>query len=206
MNLSEPSLSYYRMALKWGLDFNNTLLQGAQHVRRYQMEQIDAAMAQSATFSQDLEAASSQDELVAVGTQLTSGQWRRTMDYWGGLSNALGQNQVELLGAVQARALELADGLKQGLDEAPAAIPEPIASTLKLVAEVARTTLNARPNSLNGSADHQPSSYQNGKPAACRLPPAACRLPPAACRQPPAACRQPPPAAASRRKSQQTGA
>lgn len=165
MNFSEPSLSYYRTALKWGLDYNNALLKSAERIRRYQMEQIESAMAQSTTLSSQLEEASTQEKLLAVGSQLSGDQLQRTIAYWSGLGNTIGQNQIELLGVLQGRALDLADGLKQGLDEAPATIPEPIVSTLRMVAEVARTTLGTMPLMHNGNGS---STYQNSNSATTR--------------------------------------
>lgn len=159
MNFFEHSLSYSRTALKLGLDYNGALLNGARRVRRYQMDQIESALAQSTTLSNQLEAASTQEQLAAVSTQLSSDQFQRAMSYWSGLSNTISQNQIELLGTLQGRALELADGLEKGLDKAPAAIPEPIASTLRLVAEVARTTLGTAPLMQNGNGAHQNDTH-----------------------------------------------
>lgn len=44
MRISDPVSSFYSTGLKYGPDFNQTLLHGVQRVRRYQMEQIDAAL------------------------------------------------------------------------------------------------------------------------------------------------------------------
>ena len=57
MIFSESSLTFYRTALNFSLDCNNVLLQGACRVRSYQIEQIEAAMADCGMLSKKLEKA-----------------------------------------------------------------------------------------------------------------------------------------------------
>ena len=158
MNLSDSSLGFYRTALNFGLNYNNVLLQGAQRVRHYQIEQIDAALADYNGLSKKLEKSPTQDQLMAIGSDLAGSQRERCMSYWSGLSDALRQNQLELAGLFQSQALEFTDGLKQQLGETPTAMPEPVAATLKMVTEVMHNTLAAAQQQVeNGFGSHQPS-------------------------------------------------
>ena len=74
MNLSNPSLGFYRTALNFGLDCNKVLLQGAQRVRRYQIEQIDAALADYNGLSKKLQKSPTQEQLMALGSDLAGNQ------------------------------------------------------------------------------------------------------------------------------------
>lgn len=162
MNLSDSSLGFYRTALNFGLDCNNVLLQGAQRVRRYQIEQIDAALADYNGLSKKLEKSPTQEQLMAIGSDLAGNQRERCMGYWSGLSEALRQNQLELAGLFQSQALEFTDGLKQQLGETPTAMPEPVAATLKMVTEVMHNTLAAAQQQVeNGFGNHQPTKDAN---------------------------------------------
>lgn len=155
MIFSESSLGFYRTALKGVLDYNNVLLQGAQRVRQYQLEQIEAAMSDYGKLSGKLDKDSKPEQLLAAGSELAGGQMERSLAYWNGLSNALGQNQLELAGVLQSRTLALADGFKQQLDDAPAAVPVPGAATLKMVADMVH-------NSLSTAQQLVPAAYSNG--------------------------------------------
>ena len=163
MIFSESSLTFYRTALNFSLDCNNVLLQGARRVRSYQIEQIEAAMADCSMLSKKLEKASNSEELLTFGSELLSDQIERTRGYWSGMSNALGQNQAELTGVFQSRAVELADGLKQQLDHTPAAIPEPLAATLKMVAEVVHNTLSTKQQPMRSTHGNGAQHAGRGK-------------------------------------------
>ncbi|WP_309683620.1 hypothetical protein [Polaromonas sp.] len=141
MIVSESPPSFYRTALNFALEYNHVLLQGAQRVRRYQIEQIDAAMADYGKLSRKLDQAFNSEQLLTTGPELAVGQLERSLGYWNGLSSLLGQNQLELAGVFQSRTAELADSVKQQLDQASGAIPVPLAATLNRVAEVVHNTL-----------------------------------------------------------------
>ena len=168
MNLSDSSLSFYRTALNFGLEYNNVLLQGAQRVRHYQIEQIDAALATYNGLSKKLQKAPTQEQVMAIGSDLAVSQRERCIGYMSGLSDALRQNQLELAGLFQSQALEFTDALKHQLDDTPPAMPEPVAATLKMVTEVMHNTLAAAQQQVeNGFGSHQPwkdgNSGQSGR-------------------------------------------
>lgn len=164
MNLSNPSLGFYRTALNFGLACNNVLLHGVQRIRHYQIEQIDAALADCNGLSKKLKKSPTQEQLMATGSDLAGSQRERCMGYLSGMSDALRQNQLELAGLFQSQLLEFTDGVKQQLDETPGAMPEPVSETLKMVTEVMQNTLAAAQQQVeNGFATHQPSSEQSGR-------------------------------------------
>ena len=164
MNLSDSSLGFYRTALNFGLEYNNVLLQGAQRVRHYQIQQIDAALADYNGMSKKLQKSPTQEQLMAIGSDMAGNQRERCMGYWSGMSDALRQNQVELAGLFQSQALEFTDGLKHQLGETPTVMAEPVAATLKMVTEVVHNTLSAAQQQVeNGFANHQPSNGHFGR-------------------------------------------
>ena len=142
MILSESSLSFYRTALSFALNYNNVLLQSAQRIRGCQIEQIDSALADCSKLSKKLEKSSNPEQMLTMGSELASGQVERTNAYLNSLSNVLGQNQLELAGVFQSRTVDLADGLKHQLEQTPDAIPVPFAATLKMMADVVHNTMN----------------------------------------------------------------
>lgn len=155
MDISNPSQDMYRGALKWALDCNNVLLQSAQRLRHHQIKQIDAALSDCNHVSKQLEAAPDQAQLLALGSKLASDQLQRVWAYWSGMGNTLAQSQIELAGTFQSQTLVIVEGIKQRLEAAPAAIPipEPIAATIKLAAEVVRAALAIPAQQMKNSFD-----------------------------------------------------
>ena len=159
MNLSESSPNYLRLVTRWSLDLNSALLQGSQRVRQFQLEQIDAALARTEKLSKQLAETSTPDQQVATVAKLSSEQLQLTLGYWAGLYNTLGQNHIELMASMQSRAQELS---KQAAEGTPPVFPEPVASTMRLVAEMARTALSATPVMTTGSSDSKSADYRTG--------------------------------------------
>ena len=82
---------------------------------------------------------------MAAASKLTGEQLQLTMGYWSGLGTMLGQNQIELIAAMQSRSQALAAGLENGGDDgAQVASSEPVASALQVLADVARKPLDTR--------------------------------------------------------------
>ncbi len=168
MRTSDPVSSFYSAGLKQGLDFNQLLLQGAQRVRRYQMEQIDAALSECAALSEQVDAASNQDPsnqdpLHALWSSVAYRPVDRTINYWNGLCSVLAQNQIELAGECRSQVQHLAGGFMQRPEVAPAAVSDPMATTLKMMALMARSKLgNAPPRGPNGAGLNGAAARKNG--------------------------------------------
>ena len=163
MILSEQSLSFYRTALSFALNYNNVLLQSAQRIRGCQIEQIDTALADYSKLTKKLEKSSNPEQLLTMGSELASGQVERSIAYWNSLTNVLGQNQIELAGVFQSRTVDLADGLKHQLEQTPAAIPVPFAATLKMMADVVHNTMSTAQQFMPPNANGNGTTQHTGR-------------------------------------------
>ena len=131
MLCSASPLNFYRTALNFAVEYNNVALQGNLRIRRYQIEQIEAALSDYSELSEKLGKHSHQEQWLHVGAELAASQLERTLGYWNALSNVVGQNQLELAGVFQSGAVELPDGLKQKIDPIPSTIPMPVGAVFK---------------------------------------------------------------------------
>ena len=100
MLFSESPLNFYRTALNFALEYNHVLMQANLRIRRYQIEQIEAAVADYSELSEKLGKDSNQEQLLNAGPELAASQLERTLCYWNALTNVLGQNQLELNGGL----------------------------------------------------------------------------------------------------------
>lgn len=161
MLFSESPLNFYRTALNFALEYNHVLMQANLRIRRYQIEQIEAAVADYSKLSEKLGKDSNQEQLLNVGSELAASQLERTLGYWNALTNVLGQNQLELAGVFQSRGVELSADLKQQIDQIPSAIPMPVGAVFKKANEVVHKTLRHEPQPVH-------SIFANGAPYAGR--------------------------------------
>ena len=145
MFFSESPLSFYRSALKLALDYNNVLMQGNFRIRRFQIEQIEAAMADYNKLSEKLGNDSNQEQFLNAGSELMASQLERTLGCWNALTNVLGQNQLELAGVFQSREVELSDGFKQQFDNLPSIIPMTGDAMFKNATEAAHSIMSQQP-------------------------------------------------------------
>lgn len=146
MLFSESPLNFYRTALNFGVDYNNVLVQGNLRIRRYQIEQIEAAMSDYSKLSEKLGENSKQEQLLNISLEVAGSQLERNLCYWNALTNVLGQNQIELAGVFQSRAVELLDGFRQQMDQIPSAVPLPVDAMFKNATEVAHSILSQQPH------------------------------------------------------------
>ena len=167
MIFSESSLNFYRKALNFSLEYRTVMLEGSQRIRRYQIEQIESAISDYSKLSQNLDKGSNSDQLLTTSSELASGQLERIIGYWNGLTNALGQNQIELAGVFQSKAQEATEGLKHQVEQAPAAIPSPFAATMKMMSDVMQNTLGSvqqpMPWATNAAASNGAQRASQGK-------------------------------------------
>lgn len=165
MFFSESPLSFYRSALKLALDYNNVLMQGNFRIRRFQIEQIEAAMADYNKLSEKLGNDSNQEQFLNAGSELMASQLERTLGCWNALTNVLGQNQLELAGVFQSRGVELSDGFKQQIGQIPlAATPMPVGAMFNKATEMAHNILSQQAQPLHSMFANGAHYAGRGKP------------------------------------------
>lgn len=165
MVIAEPILNFYRTALNFSLHYNNVLLEGQQRIRQYQIDQIEASLADYASCYQKLENNADQAQLQEISAELARLQAERFISYWSGIANAFGQNQLELAGVCQSRAMDMARGLTEQVQQAPAVMPNPLMESFKIMAEAVGTTLTSASQIAQDAADARsvPASSQAGQ-------------------------------------------
>ena len=165
MVISEPILNFYRTALNFSLHYNNVLLEGQQRIRQYQIDQIEASLEDYASCYQKLENKADQAQLQEISVELARLQAERFIGYWSGIANAFGQNQLELAGVCQSRAMDMARGWTEEVQQAPAVMPNPLMESFKIMAEAVGTTLTSASQIAQEAADARtvPASAQGGQ-------------------------------------------
>ncbi len=165
MVISEPLLNFYRTALNFSLHYNNVLLEGQQRIRQYQIDQIEKSLADYASCYQKLENNADQAQLQEVSADLARLQAERIIGYWSGIANAFGQNQLELAGVCQSRAMDMARGWTEQIQQAPAVMPTPLMESFKIMAEAVGTTMTNASQIAQDAADARtvPASTQGGQ-------------------------------------------
>lgn len=87
MNQPQPEfLDLYRAGLKSAADLMKTSLESAERLQNQQLAAIRTALEQQAKAADELRAAKSLDELMAVQTRMAGAQFERLMGYWASLS------------------------------------------------------------------------------------------------------------------------
>jgi phasin family protein len=100
----------YRASLKSAADILKASLESAERLQNQNLVAIRTAIVEQSKSLSDLGQAKTLDELMAVQAKIAGEQFQRTMGYWSNLCQTAGQNQMAVIGQLQA---QVADALRQ---------------------------------------------------------------------------------------------
>src|SRR5687768_16079476 len=119
----------YRASLKSAADILKASLESAERLQNQNLVAIRTAIVEQSKSLSDLGQAKTLDELMAVQAKIAGEQFQRTMGYWSNLCQTAGQNQMAVIGQLQAQVSDARNWLEEAAKAAgavgTAAVPQP---------------------------------------------------------------------------------
>lgn len=138
LNLPNSFFGFYSASYKATLDLMNAWLQGAQRVRKLQLEHIGVALSDYQNNGTQSDPVRDAFNLQAMQQAVVRCQVQRGTAIWSDMVNTLRQNQFELADQMRNQAHQLAEVTCQSINEMPLAIlPPPVASSLHAIIKTA---------------------------------------------------------------------
>lgn len=103
--MQEPQTQFfdlYRTGLRAVNDIMKSSLETTERLQNQQLQHVRSALEETTRSTGQLGEVRSIDELMAAQAKLAGSQLQRTMDFWGGLWRAAGDNQVALISQMQS--------------------------------------------------------------------------------------------------------
>ena len=111
----------YRASLKSAADILKASLESAERLQNQNLVAIRTAIVEQSKSLSDLGQAKTLDELMAVQAKIAGEQFQRTMGYWSNLCQTAGQNQMAVIGQLQAQVADARSWLEEAAKAAGAA-------------------------------------------------------------------------------------
>ena len=110
----------YRASLKSAADMLKASLESAERLQNQNLVAIRTAIVEQSKSLSELGEAKTLDELMALQARLAGEQFQRTMGYWTNLCQTAGQNQLAVIGQMQAQAANARELLEEAAKSAGA--------------------------------------------------------------------------------------
>jgi phasin family protein len=110
----------YRASLKSAADILKASLESAERLQNQNLVAIRTAIVEQSKSLSELGEAKTLDELVALQARIAGEQFQRTMGYWTNLCQTAGQNQLAVIGQMQAQAANARELLEEAAKSAGA--------------------------------------------------------------------------------------
>ena len=110
----------YRASLKSAADMLKASLESAERLQNQNLVAIRTAIVEQSKSLSELGEAKTLDELMALQARIAGEQFQRTMGYWTNLCQTAGQNQLAVIGQMQAQAVNARELLEEAAKSAGA--------------------------------------------------------------------------------------
>jgi phasin family protein len=110
----------YRASLKSAADMLKASLESAERLQNQNLVAIRTAIVEQSKSLSELGEARTLDELMALQARIAGEQFQRTMGYWTNLCQTAGQNQLAVIGQMQAQAVNARELLEEAAKSAGA--------------------------------------------------------------------------------------
>ncbi|MCD6043705.1 MAG: Phasin protein [Burkholderiales bacterium] len=110
----------YRAGLKSAADILKASLESAERLQNQNLVAIRTAIVEQSKSLSELGEAKTLDELMALQARIAGEQFQRTMGYWTNLCQTAGQNQLAVIGQMQAQAANARELLEEAAKSAGA--------------------------------------------------------------------------------------
>lgn len=110
----------YRASLKSAADILKASLESAERLQNQNLVAIRTAIVEQSKSLSELGEAKTLDELMALQAKIAGEQFQRTMGYWTNLCQTAGQNQLAVIGQMQAQAANARELLEEAAKSAGA--------------------------------------------------------------------------------------
>jgi phasin family protein len=110
----------YRASLKSAADILKASLESAERLQNQNLVAIRTAIVEQSKSLSELGEAKTLDELMALQARIAGEQFQRTMGYWTNLCQTAGQNQLAVIGQMQAQAVNARELLEEAAKSAGA--------------------------------------------------------------------------------------
>ena len=110
----------YRASLKSAADILKASLENAERLQNQNLVAIRTAIVEQSKSLSELGEAKTLDELMALQARIAGEQFQRTMGYWTNLCQTAGQNQLAVIGQMQAQAANARELLEEAAKSAGA--------------------------------------------------------------------------------------
>lgn len=110
----------YRASLKSAADMLKASLESAERLQNQNLVAIRTAIVEQSKSLSELGEAKTLDELMALQARIAGEQFQRTMGYWTNLCQTAGQNQMAVIGQMQAQAANARELLEEAAKSAGA--------------------------------------------------------------------------------------
>lgn len=110
----------YRASLKSAADILKASLESAERLQNQNLVAIRTAIVEQSKSLSELGEARTLDELMALQARIAGEQFQRTMGYWTNLCQTAGQNQLAVIGQMQAQAANARELLEEAAKSAGA--------------------------------------------------------------------------------------
>ena len=110
----------YRASLKSAADILKASLESAERLQNQNLVAIRTAIVEQSKSLSELGEAKTLDQLMALQARIAGEQFQRTMGYWSNLCQTAGQNQLAVIGQMQAQAANARELLEEAAKSAGA--------------------------------------------------------------------------------------
>lgn len=110
----------YRASLKSAAGILKASLESAERLQNQNLVAIRTAIVEQSKSLSELGEAKTLDELMALQARIAGEQFQRTMGYWTNLCQTAGQNQLAVIGQMQAQAANARELLEEAAKSAGA--------------------------------------------------------------------------------------
>jgi len=110
----------YRASLKSAAYILKASLESAERLQNQNLVAIRTAIVEQSKSLSELGEAKTLDELMALQARIAGEQFQRTMGYWTNLCQTAGQNQLAVIGQMQAQAANARELLEEAAKSAGA--------------------------------------------------------------------------------------
>ena len=103
--MQEPQTQFfdlYRTGLRAMNDIMKSSLETSERLQNQQLQQVRSALEETSRSTGQLGDVRSIDDLMAAQAKLAGSQLQRTMDFWGSLWRAAGDNQIAFISQMQS--------------------------------------------------------------------------------------------------------
>lgn len=128
------TFDFYDTWMRSGIEMRAAMLDSAKRVRQYQLEQIEAALAEHAEIFRQQKSTSDPSRIHQLSMSLLNRQYEKSMNYWVGMSNVMTQNCLAMTGTLKNSSANAAAKLQEHPDASLTAtalgVPETVLSAL----------------------------------------------------------------------------